>query len=156
MKSGYFLLEALIAIVVLGIALSSILNSLSAANKNMQVARMQARVLVVSEEVLENVRRAWTVAPWPTPPFAALTVSPFRAGPFALGYVDTRDGAFDSFVGSAPYRASYTITRADVDARGATLGLSASSLFFVDLVVADKNNLGLGASFTIVLAKRTP
>ena len=68
-RRGYFILEALVAMMVLAVAVSSMVGSLQSATLNVQSAKNQAVCLAKAESVIEMIRFCGARG-WPTgPPF---------------------------------------------------------------------------------------
>ena len=66
-RRGYFILEALVAMMVLAVAVSSMVGSLQSATLNVQSAKNQAVCLAKAESVIEMIRfcgaRGWDTVP---------------------------------------------------------------------------------------------
>jgi len=58
--SGYFLLEVVVAMAILSLVVTSLMNSLQSAQANIQQVRLKQTALLRCERALEEIRWAWS------------------------------------------------------------------------------------------------
>ena len=161
-RRGYFILEALVAMMVLAVAVSSMVGSLQSATLNVQSAKNQAVCLAKAESVIEMIRfcraRRW----YTDPPFIGtwwFVEDPSQLHPFNL-YLPT---LYDStLISQYRVRTLSTLIPPNptpiivTDNPPSSVAAEADKIYFVEVCVQPANQASPpeGASMSVFLSSR--
>jgi len=163
-RRGYFILEALVAMMVLAVAVSSMVGSLQSATLNVQSAKNQAVCLAKAESVIEMIRfcraRRW----YTDPPFIGtwwFVEDPSQLDPFNVHLPTLYDSTLISqyrvrklstLIPPNPTPIIVTFTHNPPP----PVGLGADKIFYVEVCVQPANQASPpeGASMSVFLSSR--
>ena len=117
MKKGFFLIEALVAVLILGILAVSFSSSLSAGVASTQGSRSRMQAIVQADDAMEQIRWHWQQTPCQISISDDATTTPL---------------VFATDIFSVMYKAT-SLDPSDIDA-----GFAANTLFLVELTVTPK------------------
>ena len=158
-RRGYFILEALVAMMVLAVAVSSMVGSLQSATLNVQSAKNQAVCLAKAESVIEMIRFCGARDLYTGPPFPGtwwFVEDPSQPPPFNL-YLPT---LYDStLISQYRVRTLSTLippTNPTPIIVPSSVAAKADKIYYVEVCVQPANQASPpeGASMSVFLSSR--
>lgn len=152
-KKGYLLLESLVAVLILGIAVVSLVSSMQASLASVNYSRNQFQSLLLAESTIEELKQQWAInetnvdtgGGWQT--LSASTNPPLLNSAFNIRYRAKRhQGGWPSF----PH------TPAPVWQPTPVPAIPANRMFIIEVFVVPNNpsTTGEGAALTALVASR--